>query len=164
MGDAEYIEAVKGHLEKFGSLLEKRAQLDAEIEKLRQLIRATLHMLSNKEEEAFRKIFESMRAPQPGLTETIGGILEKATDWMTAVEVRDELVESGFSFDAYTSNPLASVHTILKRFVPERVEMRPRGTTGSAEYRWTERKFMFPSEREKKRGKPPFGTRGKKQG
>ena len=140
MADTEYIEALAKHLATWAGLAEKRAQLDAELAKLRQLIHATLNMLSDEERRKYSVAFESMGAPQLGLTDAICRILETATDWMTAVEVRDELVNSGFNFDSYTSNPLASVHTVLKRLFPEKLEPRERGQTGSVEYRWKARK------------------------
>ena len=40
--------------------------------------------------------------------------------WLTPVEIRDALKRMGFPFENYKANPLASIHTTLKRMVPRR--------------------------------------------
>jgi len=53
------------------------------------------------------------------LTECCRDILRQKQDWMSPVEVREALLAAGFDFSNYTSNPLSSIHTTLKRMVPE---------------------------------------------
>ncbi len=60
------------------------------------------------------------------LTECCRDILRQKGDWMTAVQVRDALFAAGFDFSSYTSNPLSSIHTTLKRMVPNELETETR--------------------------------------
>jgi hypothetical protein len=53
------------------------------------------------------------------LSECIRDILRQKQDWMSPVEVRDALLAAGFDFSNYTSPPLSSIHTALKRMVPD---------------------------------------------
>jgi len=68
------------------------------------------------------------------LSECCRDILRQKKDWMSPVEVRDALFAAGFDFSNYTSNPLSSIHTTLKRMVPEELltETRADGQV----YRW----------------------------
>jgi hypothetical protein len=68
------------------------------------------------------------------LSECCRDVLRQKQDWMSPVEVREALLAAGFDFSNYTSNPLSSIHTTLKRMVPEELltETRPDGQV----YRW----------------------------
>jgi hypothetical protein len=68
------------------------------------------------------------------LSECCRDILRQKQDWMSPVQVREALLAAGFDFSNYTSNPLSSIHTTLKRLVPEELltETRPDGQV----YRW----------------------------
>ena len=68
------------------------------------------------------------------LTECCRDILQKNGEWMSAVQVRQALQAAGFDFSKYKSNPLASIHTTLKRLAQDEVdaETRPEGQF----YRW----------------------------
>jgi hypothetical protein len=44
--------------------------------------------------------------------------------WLTPVEIRDALKRMGFPFENYKANPLASIHTTLKRMVPAEMEVK----------------------------------------
>jgi hypothetical protein len=68
------------------------------------------------------------------LSECCRDILRAKQDWMSPVEVREALLAAGFDFSSYTSNPLSSIHTTLKRMVPEELltETRADGQV----YRW----------------------------
>jgi hypothetical protein len=46
--------------------------------------------------------------------------------WLTPVEIRDALKRMGFPFENYKANPLASIHTTLKRMVPGEMEAKTR--------------------------------------
>jgi len=63
--------------------------------------------------------------------------------WLTPVEIRDALKHMGFPFENYKANPLASIHTTLKRMVPAEMEVKTL-KSGEKAYRlksageWTE--------------------------
>jgi hypothetical protein len=54
--------------------------------------------------------------PPPGMTDSIRGILAEAKEPLSAAEIRDRLAAMGFDLNSY-SNPLATIHTVLKRLV-----------------------------------------------
>jgi cob(I)alamin adenosyltransferase len=60
------------------------------------------------------------------LSECCRDILRQKGDWMSAVQVREALNAAGFDFSNYTSNPLSSIHTTLKRLPQEEFETETR--------------------------------------
>src|ERR1035437_5514839 len=52
--------------------------------------------------------------PPVGMTDAIRTILSKAREPLTAGEIRDRLEDTGFDMKSY-SNPLATIHTVLRR-------------------------------------------------
>ena len=50
------------------------------------------------------------------------------------VEVREALLAASFDFSNYTSNPLSSIHTTLKRMVPDELVTETR--SDGQVYRW----------------------------
>jgi hypothetical protein len=87
------------------------------------------------------EIIAEMEIPGPDvkktLTECCRDILRQRNDWMTPVEVRDALLAAGYDFSSYTSPPLSSIHTALKRMVPDELltETRADGQV----YRWVDK-------------------------
>jgi hypothetical protein len=59
-----------------------------------------------------------------GRLETTATGPEKNDAWLTPVEIRDALKRMGFPFENYKANPLASIHTTLKRMVPAEMETK----------------------------------------
>ena len=86
-------------------------------------------------------VFERMQIAGPDVRKTLSeccrDILRAKEDWMSPIDVREALYAAGFDFSGYTSNPLSSIHTALKRMVPEELEAetRPDGQV----YRWKNR-------------------------
>lgn len=82
--------------------------------------------------------FERMQIAGPDVKKTLSeccrDILRAKKDWMSPVEVREALMAAGFDFSNYTSNPLSSIHTTLKRMVPEELENETRAD--GQVYRW----------------------------
>jgi hypothetical protein len=67
--------------------------------------------------------------------------MKEAGNWLTATNVRDHLVGLGFDFSGYSTNPLASVSTTLRRMKPEEVET----TTvdgGVTAYQWKQQSTL----------------------
>src|SRR5208337_2582458 len=100
------------------------------------------NMLPDEQRQAYNDRFDELTSKSGGLTEAIEDILKYATSegkYLTVSQVRDHLKKAGFDFSRYTSNPLASVNTVIKRFKPSDVE----STTidGVTAYRWI---FRFP--------------------
>ena len=134
-----YISLVTNAIEAIENLRTQREAIDAEIMKQEQFISATATFLPTEERELIvdrlKTIHALHRVHQSGLTEAVRAVLSSTRDWMTAAQVRDHLISRGFDFSFYTSNPLASASTTLKRMKFEEVET---GTTNDEVtiYRW----------------------------
>ncbi|HET9837389.1 MAG TPA: hypothetical protein VFR84_04080 [Candidatus Angelobacter sp.] len=59
------------------------------------------------------------RSPDPPITRS-----PDPEGWLTPVQIRDRLKDMGFPFENYKANPLASIHTSLKRMVPAEMEVK----------------------------------------
>ena len=136
---AELAQAV----EKMTKLLDQQARIELEMARLRQFIYVTRNMLPDEKRQTFdtsykplEKIVESGSA---GLAEAIKKVLQSSAEWLSATQVRDRLVDQGFDFTHYKSNPLASISTALRRSKSQEVEISDR--KGVATYRW---KHRFP--------------------
>jgi hypothetical protein len=130
----------------------KRDEAIREVSRLSELIRATTNMIPPEQlarcepifeqveqrplglSVAIRACFAAAAAPEKlgefakqmaptGEAESADGITTKKV-WLTPVEIRDRLKDMGFPFENYKANPLASIHTTLKRMVPGEIEVR----------------------------------------
>jgi len=148
MDDTHYLTLITDSFSKLEKLQRDRESIEAEAMKLEQLIAATANMLPDDTKSIvmlkLTKLRELFRLRDVGLTDAIRTILrQRAGDWLTVTNVRDRLVGLGFDFTGYSTNPLASVSTTLRRMKPDEVET----TTvdgGVAAYRWKQ-----PSQAEK---------------
>ncbi len=125
--------------------LAKRDEAIREISRLSELIRATMNMVPPEQLARYEPIFERIEQRPPGLSmairacftagrittsaglsgENMPGIASLAgKEWLTPVEIRDALKNMGFPFENYKANPLASIHTTLKRMVPGEIETK----------------------------------------
>ncbi len=82
-------------------------------------------MLSPEQRTEGELLLDRIEQRPPGLTMGIRLCLsDPKHGWLTPVEVRNYLFEIRFGLENYTSNPLASIHTTLKRMVPDEVEVK----------------------------------------
>lgn len=140
MDAADYLILVNDAFEKLEKFQRDRESIEAETMKLEQLIAATANMLPDDVKNVvmlrMKNLQELSQLRDVGLTDAIRTILKQAAgDWLTVTNVRDRLINLGFNFSNYSTNPLASVSTTLRRMKPEEVET----TTldgGVAAYRW----------------------------
>jgi hypothetical protein len=136
--DEKFIQALIESLGEFDGLAANRLETDAKMVKLRQFMNATLSLLSDEDQKTWTPIVDSFvqqadRAEAATLTEAIKRTLQtEFPAWMTAAEVRDFLIASGFDFSSYTSNELASVSTALRRL---KDGLETRQNNGTNEYR-----------------------------
>lgn len=128
----------KSQLTKFRDELEQleaqRAQLEEKIDSLHVVITG-LEALAGEETRGVETLADV------GFTDAMRVVLR--TDFRLGFreprEIRDALMERGFDLSGYT-NPLASVHTILKRLVKSgEAEMRRKGARIG--YRWKPKYF-----------------------
>ena len=127
MTDPQYRKILLKEIQKLRSLIQRRDDTELDIAKTRQFVRATLNMLPDDERQKMEKLLayvdNSDNQSRAGLAEAIRGVLERSPKrWFTVAQVRDALRDSGFDFSRYTSNPLSSVSTTLKRFKSPNIE------------------------------------------
>ncbi len=106
------------------ALVARRDEIELEIAKAMQFLRATINRLPEEEKTFFRARVEALADDaEVGLTHAIRAALRSSPkEWNTATDVRDILVQSGKDFSKYTSNPLASINTVLRRMHPDEAD------------------------------------------
>jgi len=132
--------------------LGKRDEAIREISRLSELVRATMNMITPEQLARYEPIFERIEQRPLGLSVAIRACFAAAAApnklvemagmmaetgratrpdgvspeklWFTPVEIRDRLRNMGFPFENYKANPLASIHTTLKRMVPGEMEVK----------------------------------------
>jgi hypothetical protein len=116
-------------------LLDQRDKLNQKIEHTAELISANANFLPEEERAAQLQRLAEMVAGPPGFTDSVRNVLRNIpSEAVTARKVRDLLRGAGFDLSSYT-NPLASIHTILKRLT-EREEVVAGESNGEVHYRW----------------------------
>jgi predicted transcriptional regulator len=116
-------------------LVAKREKLNQEISRVSDLVIANANFLPEEEKADQLEQLEQLVAEPPGFTESVRNILKaNAIHPATALQVRDLMAKAGFNLRAY-SNPLASIHTILKRLA-ERGEVTTSMNDSQTCYRW----------------------------
>ena len=116
-------------------LLDQRDQLSKRIEHTAELVSANANFLPEDERAAQLQKLSEMVAGPPGFTDSVRNVLRNVpSQALTAKKVRDLLRGPGFDLSSYM-NPLASIHTILKRLA-ERGEVVVSESGGEVHYRW----------------------------
>jgi len=129
----DYVQMLRALAEEREGWLKKRDGAVRELSRLDELIRATVKMLTPEQRAKCDALLERIDRRPAGLTTSIRLCFTAGKEWLTPVEIRDALVAMGFRFEAYKANPLASIHTTLKRMVPHEVECKTVG--GQKAYR-----------------------------
>lgn len=96
--------------------LRQRDVLNLEIIKLQQQIKSLAFFCAETEKQ---EGFLQAVAAEISFTETVHAIVRNAERPLTAMDVRDRLGNYGYDLSVY-SNPLAFVHTALKRLARDR--------------------------------------------
>lgn len=148
----DYMQMLLDLMEERQKWASKRDETIREISRLSELIRATMNMIPPEQLARYEPIFERIEQRPLGLSVAIRACFAAAAApaklveitkrmaqsgkpesadaisseklWLTPVEVRDRLKSMGFPFENYKANPLASIHTTLKRMVPGEMEVK----------------------------------------
>ncbi len=121
----DYMEMLGTLSEQFNELRHKRTQIEVDLTKLGQLIKATVNMLPLDVRKEIEPTIDGMLEDEKlGLSDAVKIALKSQATWKTPVEIRDFLNEIGFDFSQYTANPLTSIATTLKRMVPDDAEVK----------------------------------------
>jgi hypothetical protein len=125
---------IRSYMEKLFSLLKERMALDKQIADHEVTVRSILALHEDEDVMPYLDNLYTLIPPE-GFTDAIRKVLRSSEDALSAAEVRDKLPGAGFSLEGY-SNPLASIHTILKRLTPREVEQTTKD--GKTAYKWVE--------------------------
>ncbi len=112
-------------------LLEERKNLDWAIRKLQQDITHLGALCQVEVDDPFKQL---------GMTDAIRWIFGTRKEPLTASDVRDKLSEAGFDLSEY-KNPMACVHTILKRLVQAEQVKTQTPQPGVTTFVWSERMY-----------------------
>jgi len=109
--------------------LRRRQEAERELARLKDLIRSTVQLLPAEEQTRGEHLLDRIDEQPVGLTAMIRLALAEG-GWQSPAEIRDFLMQCGL-FASYRSNPLASIHTTLRRMVPDTLETRRERGSGS---------------------------------
>ena len=90
-------------------LLREIENRDQQIAALSQTMKAIAPLVGEQPPEV-----DDADVPPGGMTDCIRAILQRAMEPLTASELRESLESLGFDMSSY-SNPLATIHTVLRR-------------------------------------------------
>jgi hypothetical protein len=119
----DYLNLLEVLLREHDSWRAHRDDADRKLTQLADMIRSTVQMLPPEQQAKGEQFLERLDKRPLGLTGCLRLILANG-EWWKPVELRDELARMGFWFEPYKSNPLASIHTTLRRMVPDTVETK----------------------------------------
>jgi hypothetical protein len=136
----DYSDALDQALSELEGTIRERDRLNAEIVKLTNTVRMLSGMVK-EDRERTRKLHALLgwaSVAGPGLVDGVRVALKKAGDHgLTAIETRDALRNSGFDLSEFV-NPLASVHTTLKRLAGQGEAAYGQERDGKPVYVWTD--------------------------
>jgi hypothetical protein len=139
MDDVAYLDILEKALFKLGKLIDERDRMELEIGKLQQFLTATHNLLSDdaqkKFESKWQPVADKLNILGKSLKEAVlRALLSASPDWQSSTDVRDRLQAMGFDFSSYSSSPLASVSTTLRR-LKEANEVQFKNLEGIGLYR-----------------------------
>lgn len=131
-------ETLSEYMDQLRTATAERHKLTQRIKRMEAAARSILATTEDEEEIAsYQGMLDEIIEPT-GFTDAIRKVLQAAGgEALAPVEVRDRLPGAGFPLSGY-SNPLASVHTILKRIASNDILYNVEAVTsdGKTAYRW----------------------------
>jgi hypothetical protein len=142
MTDQDYERLLEETLEKMFRLNERMEQEENELLRLKQFAYATGNMVSDEAKvrisEKYLDLLAKLQGRDSSLTDSIRTALQSVyPKWQTAAKVKALLLERGFDFSSYSSNPLSSISTALRR-LKETEQIESHDFDGVAAFRATE--------------------------
>jgi hypothetical protein len=76
--------------------------------------------MDEKEKAAYAEALDEVNKSGQSLTQAVRRVLARAgREYLTPMQIRDQLVRTGYDFRAYQSNPIVSIHSTLNRIKNE---------------------------------------------
>lgn len=132
---SEYTEIADRQFEKIHKLTEEKERIERELKNARELVRAAMNAMSDEEKGPYLAALTDVVVRRYGLTVMIRHVLQEQHKFFTPVQVKERLDQLGYDFTEYKSNPLSSIHSVLKRFKRKEVDTLNMKDGGTA-YRW----------------------------
>jgi hypothetical protein len=131
---SQYERILREGLSRFGHLSSQRDEIDFELTKLKQFLYATLNMVPDERREELEKYLNAVvgkASTRPAsLAESVRRVFDEHPAMSySVVAIRGELMQLGFDFSGYKSNPLSSIATTLRRMA-ETGELTPSASEG----------------------------------
>jgi hypothetical protein len=122
----DYVRLLRDLVDERESWARKRDDAERELSRLSELIRSTIRMLSPEQRSRCdcEILLERIDNRPAGLTMFVRRAFSAGGEWLTPIEIRDYLKSAGLNFQKYKANPLASIHTTLRRMVPHEVDCK----------------------------------------
>ena len=131
----QYRNAIRLHSYQLKKVVAERDKLNRRIEQLADYIRSNASFLPDAERVKEIEKMDQLVAGPPGFTDSVRNVLRNKPRYSAnAIGVRNLLMESGYDLAQY-SNPLASIHTILKRLAKSG-EVETSMRDGELYYQW----------------------------
>jgi hypothetical protein len=105
-------QAIADGIREIKTLSEQEKIIKQRILKISRIVEANIRLLPEGEQEQLLSVMDDSMAPS-GLTDAVLRVMP-AGRFLSAVDVRNALLKTGYDFSGQ-SNPLASVHTTLRR-------------------------------------------------
>ncbi len=131
MSKQNYKQAIEEAKREYAELVNKAWETQIRISRLKYTI---LHLASLCGDEEHKRAREQFFR-EPRFAEACREILHKTGKPLTPIEVRGELEAIGFDL-AGQANPLASIHTTLKRLVESGEAKTSKTASGKTAYEW----------------------------
>jgi hypothetical protein len=139
-----YRDALNGMLTELTDLMADREEMDAKMEatdrRIGRLRRGAIGLAlvcgmgPGEIAKSRPELFPDQIDPDTGLTDAVREVLKSDNYYFSPVEIRDSLKAKNYDIGKY-KNPLASIHTILKRLTYQKQVVE--GTReGRTTYRW----------------------------
>lgn len=135
-----YKQIADEHMKKLNALRADRDRIEEQIVHVQQLVKAAVNLMPEEERDPYLNELALALQRNRGLTDAIRTILQEKHDAFTAMDMKEALDKKGYDFTRYTSNPLSSIHAVLKRFKSAEVERTYGRESGDVGYRWKKKK------------------------
>ena len=120
---------------KLAAANEEKEAVEKRIADLESVVKGLASLCDSEVREASQSA--KPLASEDSFSNAIGFALQTAKGDLTPVEVRDKMQVLGYDFEKYETDPLASIHTVLKRMAKKGIVKPRRWPHNRTTYTWT---------------------------
>lgn len=135
--DIEYYKgALSAAMADHAELTRIRGEIDVRLARLTETINSLTRLVGIPDLEDELVKHNIIQPRDVGLSVMCQKVLKDNREWMTAVEIRDKLIELGLDVKGTYTNPLAVLHTTLRRLGKQGLVDVDQDISGGRIYRW----------------------------